>query len=222
MYKVDWKKEWPHLLLVAAVIIASVVLYPKFPEIMPSHWNVAGEVDGYMPRLQNVLMLSGLAVGMYFLLLFIPFFDPKRKSYAMFLDSYRMLRLCLLLVISGVIGVVYAASLGVALNVGDLITAGVSLLLIFLGNMMGKFPQNYFVGIRLPWTLADEENWNKTHRFGGKVIVIAGIVTFLSIFLPMMLRLVIFFSAIFAIIIIPAIYSLRLDLEKQSKDKKVS
>lgn len=73
----------------------------------------------------------------------------------------------------------------------------VGIVLIVVGNYIPKTRQNYTVGIRTPWTLNNEENWNKTHRFGGKILVISGIMTILSVFIP--------YLYIFAFILFPLI-----------------
>jgi uncharacterized membrane protein len=77
-----------------------------------------------------------------------------------------------------------SASLGFKVPVGKILPGCVAVLLIVLGNYMGKLRRNWFFGIRLPWTLSDEDNWNKTHRLGGKLFVASGIISLIGCVLP--------------------------------------
>jgi uncharacterized membrane protein len=83
----------------------------------------------------------------------------------------------------------------------------VGLLFILMGNLMGKIRQNWFVGIRLPWTLSSENVWNKTHRLGGMLFVASGILLLFGLFLPGIWTYAMLLFSIVAILAGTGIYS---------------
>jgi uncharacterized membrane protein len=91
MYKIEWKKELVVLATMTLVTIATLVSYPYLGQTLPIHWNLQGAVDqsvakGPVPAFFPL----GLVWGIYFLLLYTPFIDPKRNRYEQFLDAYRV------------------------------------------------------------------------------------------------------------------------------------
>lgn len=83
----------------------------------------------------------------------------------------------------------------------------VGIMFIIMGNYMGKIRPNWFMGIRTPWTLSSDEVWNKTHRLGGKLFVLAGALLILVAFLPGSVTLVTLIIGVAAVVIIPTVYS---------------
>lgn len=185
MYKIEWRKEIPALGLLVLMIIGTIIVYPKLPAELPVHWNIEGQVDHYVVKTAlSVFLLPGIMMVTYFLMLGLPFIDPKKERYALFANSYLLIRYLLLCFLVIVYAIVTAKSIGAPLPIEKIIPAGASLLLIGIGNSMGKIRQNWFIGFKFPWTMSDEEVWNKTHRFGGKVFVGAGIIGFVGILFP--------------------------------------
>jgi len=176
------KKEWPALAILLASLVITLILYPRLPDRIPMHWNIAGEVDRYGSRLEGAFMLPLLSIALYAFYHLLPIIDPKRKNYSKFNSSYTFLRYLLLLFFLGMQIIVLTTSLGLALDVGRWVTGGVGLLFILLGNIMSRFRFNYFVGVRTPWTLASEEVWRKTHLLASKLMVIGGLICLLGVF----------------------------------------
>lgn len=104
-------------------------------------------------------------------------------------------------------GIIIANSLGASIPVEKAVPGGISVLFIFLGNLMGKIRWNYFIGIRLPWTLANQDVWNKTHRFAGKLLVAAGFLGLMGILFPPVWTAIILFSGIGVAFTVVGIYS---------------
>ena len=96
---------------------------------------------------------------------------------------------------------------GVVDNTSMLIQILVSLLFILLGNVMGRFKHNYFVGIKTPWTLANEEVWRKTHRMAAPIWVIGGILNILLAVTGVNFNGMAFIIIVAAIVIVPTVYS---------------
>ena len=169
------RQDWYIWLMIAATFLFGILFYPRLPAKMPIHWDSAGHVNGYGSRSFGVLAMPCTATGIYLLFYVFPLIDPRAGNYGKFKSSYQTIK-CLTVTIFLVtqIGMILAG-LGVRINVSMITGAAVSVLFILLGNVMGRFRHNYFVGIRTPWTLASEEVWRKTHRFAGPVWVLGGL-----------------------------------------------
>lgn len=160
-----------------------LALYPSLPETVPIHWNASGEVDGWAGK-PAALLMGILPFGIAVLLAVLPKIDPNRESYRKHMNIYRLLSALLVVFFIGVVWLVMLSALQFKLPVGGLISAGLGLILLFIGNYMPRIRPNYTFGIRLPWTLANETVWYKTHRFGGRLLMAAGILVGVSGFLP--------------------------------------
>lgn len=164
------------MLLTAAVLVATLLVYPHLPGSVATHWNVRGEPDGYSPKWALFLIGPGFMAGMMLLMYFLPWLSPKRFE----VDSFRSTYLQIMLIVVAMIGyfsaVILWSSVGHRLDVGRAIIGGACLLLASLGNLMGKVRRNFYIGVRTPWTLANERVWNATHRFAAKTLVAGGVV----------------------------------------------
>ena len=97
--------------------------------------------------------------------------------------------------------------LGFDFNIGLWVSVMVGALFIFIGNYLGKIKSNWFMGIRLPWTLSSEENWNKTHRFSGLVYILAGFLMMMMGLIPLGFRLYLFIFVLVLLVVLPVGYS---------------
>lgn len=183
-------------------ILFGLVFWNKLPAELPTHWNAAGEVDGWSSK--------GFAVfGLPFFLLFIHWVcilatraDPKYSGYNNKLLGL-VIWICPVVSILGSV-LTYAGAFGIDLNVEVIIPALIGIVFLVVGNYLPKCKQNYTIGIKLPWTLHDEENWNKTHRLAGKLWVCGGILILLSI--PFQAFWIIFAIAL-VMVFVPLLYS---------------
>ncbi|MDD4171158.1 MAG: SdpI family protein [Syntrophomonas sp.] len=209
-YHLDWatiRRDWPLWVLMVGLLIIAVCVYPHLPDKVPSHWNIQGEVDGYQSRFWGAFFAPLMAMGLYLLLLFLPIIDPKRDNYLRFTSAYSFMRWSLVIFMATIYGITILVALGYSINVGLVVKAMVSFLLIIIGNFMGQFRHNYFVGIRTPWTLANEEVWQRTHRLGSKIWVIGGLVCLSMSVFDTVWAAVVFFTAIMIMTLVPIIYS---------------
>jgi uncharacterized membrane protein len=194
----------------AAVILATlagtVVAYPQLPNIVPMHWDIQGQVNGWGPKWW--LFLTGPGAMLFMVLMFsaLPWLSPKKFE----VDSFRATYLYIMVVLVALLAycqlLIVIASLGLAVDVSRALEGGICLLLALLGNVMGKVRRNFFVGIRTPWTLANEQVWNATHRFAGKTIFAGGLLGLFAVILRAPFWLPI--AAIIIAALIPAGYSL--------------
>ncbi|CAM3070371.1 SdpI family protein [Streptobacillus felis] len=194
------KKIIISIILCLIPMVFGLTIYSKLPEMIPSHFNLNGEVDGYSSK---KVFIFGLPLLFAFMNAFLAFSikeDPKNiENNKTFL--YKNSIWLLPIISNFVFFSTYLMISGYNINVGKIIHFPIGLLFIVLGNYLPKCKQSYTIGIRTPWTLNDEENWNKTHRFGGKMFVISGILMMASILIPNI------FLISFIPLILPVIYS---------------
>ena len=176
-----WKQEWLALLAIVAAFVASIIFYPQLPDPMPIHWNTAAQPDNYSSRLIGAFLLPAIMLGVYLLLLFLPRIDPKRANIERFSDTYTLVRIGIILFFAYIHGVVLYTVLNhqESLSTG-FVASGLGVLLMVIGNYMPRMRRNWFMGIRTPWTLSSDSVWRKTHRLGGKLFMLAGLLMLLT------------------------------------------
>ena len=183
-------------------IAAGLLLWNRLPDPMPSHWNIHGEVDSWSSKAFAVFGIPCFMVGIHWLCVLASCADPSRKNY-----HPKMFKLVLWICpgVSLVIhALVYCTALGATISVDMVMPLLVGALFIVVGNLLPKCRQTYTMGIKLPWTYASEKNWNATHRFGGKVWVIGGIITMLTAFFG---NFWILMGILLLMVLLPTIYS---------------
>ncbi len=197
------------LLLVAGAIVASVIAYPNLPEQVPTHWNAAGEIDGYSSRLTGVLMGPLMAAGILVLMWLIPVISPKGFRTDAFQGVVNVFQVVLVAFMVGIGGLIIAAGFGRELSVERIVPIAVGVLFIVLGNYMSKIRKNFFIGIRTPWTLASDEVWARTHRLGGYLFVAAGALISVVPLLGLDSRFMIYgiVAASLVVAFVPVVYS---------------
>lgn len=167
---------------VAAMFAVSAWAYPRLPDTpIAVHWGLNGQPDGYAGKAQALLMMPILAAGLSLLLALMPQILPRKSRLERSALAYSVTWIGVLLVLAVCHVVVLAKGMGAAFDVARPITFAVAVLMLAIGNYMGKIRYNYVFGVRTPWTLADERVWDKTHRFTGRWMVgcalVLGLVT---------------------------------------------
>lgn len=159
-------------------ILLGVLLWSKLPDLVPMHWGINGEVDGWESKTRAVFFMPCFCAAMQLFLLVMTSIDPRKKAIH---RKPMMVVIWLIPVLSLVMNVaVYLIALGFKVNMVEIILILLGVFFVLIGNYMPKLKKNYTVGIKVPWTLNSEENWIRTHRFGGKVYVVTGIVCIIS------------------------------------------
>ena len=207
-------KENRGTILVTSVVtllptLIGVLLWKRLPERMPSHFNLTGNVDGTMGRASMVFLFPAFLLAMHLLTAWVIARDPKHGNLTP--KVYR-LALWIVPVLSLVLAaLIYPTALGYGIDANRILALAEGAILLFFGNYLPKCRPNYTVGIRLPWTLEDEENWNRTHRMAGPIWVIGGLVMILSALLPVPSGVlwIILIVVLLPLILIPTIYSYR-------------
>lgn len=155
------------IFMVLIAVGASVAMYAGLPEQVPVHWDLRGQVDGYGSRFAVLFLTPLIMVAVWGLLRFLPRIDPHRANYARFAGTYEVIIdsvMAMMLVIH--LAILLGAS-GAPDSVPLVVRAAVGAMFIVMGNVMPRTRQNWFVGVRTPWTLASARVWERTHRFAG-------------------------------------------------------
>lgn len=174
----SWK--WDDTVCVALIVLVASLaswLYPILPDPVPTHWNLQGEVDGYMAKPWGVFAGPLIILGVWILLRVLPFVSPKGFRMESFFSVYRILLLATVSLEMLVVSAALLAAAGYSIGIVGFVSGLLGILFIVLGNYLGKVRRNFFLGIRTPWTLASEEVWQRTHRLAAWLFVLAGAVT---------------------------------------------
>lgn len=188
--------------LILLPVLVGVILWNQLPEQIPTHWNAAGEVDGWSSKAFAVFCLPGILLAAQWLCTLGAGADPKSKNHS---EKVLQLVLWIIPLLSNVLlAITYATALGQSVPVEIIMPVLIGIVFIIIGNYMPKCKQNYTIGIKIPWTLNSEENWNKTHRFAGKLWVVCGLLIVLSGFFG---GFWIFAAVALVMVLVPVIYS---------------
>lgn len=159
-------------------IVAGLILWNQLPEQMPTHWNASGEIDGWSSKPFAVFGLPLIMVAAQWLCMLGTSADPKKENHP---AKVLHLVLWIIPVLSVALNTMtYMAALGKEVRIEVIMPILIGLILAIVGNYMPKCKQNYTIGIKIPWTLNSEENWNRTHRFAGWLWTFCGIALMLT------------------------------------------
>lgn len=197
--------------------ILSVILYKRLPEQIAVHWNSAGEINGYLPK-----AMAAFGMPVVFLLLNIfsnisLLYDPRRKNQPKVLRAVGIWMVPLISLI--LVPATLIMSLGVKFPISTFSFILTGIVLIVTGNYLPKSRRNYVMGVRLPWTFHDSDNWNKTNRLAGRIMVGGGFVILVSGFLHVNFvfqEVPILILVVVLIVVIPFFYSFALYKKEQS------
>jgi uncharacterized membrane protein len=212
------RRYWLALLLSAATFAVAGVYYGRLPERIPVHWNLHGVVDAWLPKPAGTftlpfetLFLTGILIGLAPKATYAAEANSMRRVYPMMVAAIAAFMLYMMILVVRV-------GIGLEQAVPSYSAIGLGVLLMVLGNYMGKVTRNWIVGVRTPWTLASDEIWSRANRLGGWLLVLAGFVVIISAVLGYGTDFVL--PAVIAAAAVPAGYSYvlarRLHGEKRS------
>ena len=200
-------KQNKYKLIISAIItllpmIFGFIVWDRLPENIATSFGWKGEITGYSSKMFAVVGLPVMLTFVNLICIIATSADPRRKNInnKVFSVVIGIVPVCSLL--CGIC--IYANALGYIISVESIMPVFMGILFFVLGFILPKCKQNYTIGIKLPWTLHDEENWNKTHKLAGKLWVYGGIVMTVAGLFNLTF---IFMTIIFALVIIPTVYS---------------
>lgn len=198
------------LLTLAAWALAAW-LYTSLPQRVPIHWNMEGKVDGWGDKSWATFLMPTTMTGMLVLFFFLPSLSPKHFE----VDSFRSTYLYIMVLVTGLFaymnGVILLATWQEVreapkfMDIGRALIGGIFLFFAFLGNVMGKVRKNFYIGIRVPWTLASDRVWNDTHRLAAWLMVAVGVIGFLLVLAGV--SPIVALGLLIGSMLIPAVYS---------------
>ncbi|MBL7741706.1 MAG: SdpI family protein [Chitinophagaceae bacterium] len=202
---------WP---VMAAPSVYLAIIWSRLPEKVAVHFDLQGNPDRYGSKnelLVTVIVLTVITMLAYLLLTNIYRIDPKKYA-AGNKDRLQSIAFAVVLLLAVVLClIIYSSSQGsIKLGIG-FIFAAVGLMLAVVGNYLPNMKPNYFAGLRLPWTLENEDNWKKTHRLAGKMFFAGGLLlAVICLFTSPLASIIIFFAGTLIMILVPCVYSYRL------------
>ena len=191
--------------LILLPMLVGLILWDKLPESMPIHWGADGKADGFSSPLVAVLCIPLLLLVQHWIGLWITAKDNGKNNQSEKVTG--MIYWILPLISLFACGMMYAAAFGYTVHMGTYIVLLIGVVFIIIGNYMPKCRPNRTIGIKNKWTLANEENWERTHRLAGKVWVIAGVLCLPAALLPVTVFPYTMVSLLFVSVIVPFVYS---------------
>jgi len=192
--------------LISASVVITAILYPHLQAQVPTHWNIHGQADGYSAKWTLLVLFPSMMLGTMGLMAALPWLSPRHFEVESFRSTYLYIMVVLVAFFVYVQATILCASLTDHVNINKAIIGGVCLMIALLGNVLGKVQRNFYVGVRTPWTIADERVWNATHRLAAKTFVIGGLTGLAFALVAGWSWLS--FVAILAAALVPVIYSL--------------
>lgn len=172
-------------LIIGVLVLFSFVLgiwaYPQLPAMVAGHWNAAGVVDGYLPKFWGVFFLPVILLGLWALFTLLPNIDPLKENVVAFRKDYNIVVLMILLVLVSLFKFTLLWNLGYHFPITLIVLGLLNVLFIGIGLVLPRMKQNYFMGIRTPWTIASEKVWEQTHQRGSKLFIAAGVIGLISL-----------------------------------------
>ena len=169
---IRWQREWPHWLILWAMLALAAFTWDVAPDRIPIHWGPSGEPDRFGGKVEGLLFLPMIALVTYVGLLLVPRF--MRTTEEQLGNVYAWLRLAILVMLAALYAAIVLTIWGVPLDVGRIGPTLVGALLFTIGSVMGRMRPNAIMGVRTPWTLTSRRSWDASHRVGGWVFMAVG------------------------------------------------
>lgn len=169
--------------IVSGIIVTLLLtgaVYPSLPPVIASHWNASGMADGSVATFWGLILIPLIMIGCVALFAVLPRIDPLRKNYEKFQNYYEGFILVFVLYLLAIQALIILWNIGYPVSTNITFPILFGILFISIGFLLEHAEQNWFVGIRTPWTLNSVTVWKKTHEIGGKLFKLAGIISLLG------------------------------------------
>jgi uncharacterized membrane protein len=167
-------------LIILCSFATSLLAYPQMPENIASHWNLYGQPDGYMPKSAGTFLLPLVSLFLFVLFLILQKIFPLKENIEKFRKEFDYFMIILFLFFFYLNNLSIMWNLGLSFSFIRFIVPAFALLWYFCGEVLEKSKRNWFFGIRTPWTLSSDAVWDKTHKLGGMLFKISGIISLLG------------------------------------------
>ena len=197
------------ILIIGLILVSFLIgayLYTYIPEKMASHWDANGSVDGYMPKLWGLFLLPVISAILFLVYMLVPKIDPLKGNIEKFRGHFDVFILLLFVFLFYVHMLTMLWNLSYRFNFIQLLAPAFGLIIYYAGIMMENAKQNWFIGVRTPWTLSSEVVWDKTNKLAGKLFKVAGVLAAMGLIFPKYAIFLILVPVILAAVY-PIIYS---------------
>ncbi len=197
------------ILIVGLILISFLMgayLYTYMPEKMASHWDANGRVNGYMPELSGLFLLPVISAILFLAFMLIPKIDPLKANIEKFRGHFDVFVLLLFVFLFYIHMLIMLWNLGYRFNIMQLLAPALGVIIYYSGVMTENAKQNWFIGVRTPWTLSSEVVWDKTNKLAGKLFKVAGVLAVMGLVFPKYAIFLILVPVILAAVY-PVIYS---------------
>jgi uncharacterized membrane protein len=196
------------LVLAAAAVAGSLVVWSRVPDPMPVHWNIWGRPDGWQPRAFGLLLMPGLIVAVSVLMPLSLRLERRREHIERSAQPIAVILVTMAGVFCAFHGLMLRAVLAPSGELsGRAVLAVIAAMMLVFGNVMGKLRSNSLVGVRTPWTLASEAVWHRTHRFAGWSMTVGAVLALATCCLPPPAMFAAGLASILAGALVPVAYS---------------
>jgi len=219
-FKLSLKTELVPLAFVTATVATVLCFYNNLPERVASHWNFAGQVDGWTSNTFHGIFFPLLIIILYALLLVLPLIDPHKGNYQKFIATYHIFKGLII----ATLFIIYLATtlfnLGYQINIGIITATTIGILMMIMGYYLRGIKENWFIGIRTPWTLSSPHVWAKTHKFSSWLFMIFGLILIVAPHLPAALGIALFIVGIISVVFGSFLYSYLIFVKEKKPKKK--
>ena len=160
---------------VLACLVAGIIVYPHLPAAFVSHWNIAGHPDGATSKFWGVYLLPLIMFLLLAIWAILPRVDPIDPVFKGFRYVYDFLIFLIIAFLAYVYALILGTNLGLPLSMTKMIMPAIAALIFILGALLPRIKRNWFVGIRTPWTISSDIVWDKTHKLGRPLLMIAAL-----------------------------------------------
>ena len=176
-------RKWYPALPIAVMVIVSMIVYPRLPDQVPTHWDWQGQVNDWQSRPLAVAFLPMLALVIWGAMRALPSIDPRRANYSKFQPTYDFVIGATVTMMALIHLAVLASALGAPVPIHRVIPIAVGLVLVAIGNQLPRARSNWWFGVRTPWTLSNDRVWERTHRVAGYLMTACGAVMIIGAFM---------------------------------------
>ena len=176
-------RKWIPAILILAAVIATIAVYPRLPDQIPTHWSVSGEVNGWSSRLFGAWMIPLLMAVIWLFMRAIPHIDPRKANYEKFSGMYDALVILILAFMLLMHVLILLSATGTVIRMDRVVMPAVGIFIAIMGVLLPQAHPNWFVGIRTPWTLTSDLSWERTHKVGGTLFIALGLLIVASTFI---------------------------------------
>ncbi len=174
--------------IILMLFVAGSIAFWFLPDSIPVHWDIHGNADSYSSKGFALFFLPSLAFVLLWILWWLPNIDPMKRNIISFKRYYEYFILCFIIFLAFVYAVTLMEAFG--FSTIKLIILGIAFLFVAIAFLLGHSKQNWFIGIRTPWTMSDERVWEKTNLLGSKLFKVLAVVLLITLFLPAIIFLI--------------------------------